>query len=219
MTSLAQFRALAPERRAIPLQRWGPRRILLVVGLLLGALLVGQNIYGMFTPADLPISASRECGTGDVMILMAQSVPTATAVPCIESFPAGWDPTGSGSAAIGLASGCTRATTASTSRCARPAPASSAAKTRCRATRSASAASSASSPSPPDLRVTRRTSRTASCVTYDFAFEGEESATLIGELDGALAFQPRRELVAAVEDRSGLSLCGAGAPPCVGGAP
>ena len=25
------------------------------------------------------------------MILMAQSVPTATAVPCIASFPAGWD--------------------------------------------------------------------------------------------------------------------------------
>ena len=57
------------------------------------------------------------------------------------------------------------------------------------------------------------------CVVYDFAFEDEESATLIGDLDAALAFQPRDELVAAVEERSGLSLCGAGAPPCVGGAP
>ena len=34
---LAQFRALAPERRPISLQRWGPRRILIVVGLLLAA--------------------------------------------------------------------------------------------------------------------------------------------------------------------------------------
>ena len=54
---LAQFRALAPERRPISLQRWGPRRILLVVGVLLAAFLVGQNIYGMFTPAELPIAA------------------------------------------------------------------------------------------------------------------------------------------------------------------
>ena len=38
---VAQFRALAPERRPISLQRWGPRRILLVLALLFGVLVAG----------------------------------------------------------------------------------------------------------------------------------------------------------------------------------
>ena len=33
-------------------------------------------------------------------------------------------------------------------------------------------------------------------------------------LDAAVGFQPRGELVDAVERRSGLVLCGFGAPPC-----
>ncbi len=42
-------------------------------------------------PAELPISDEPACGTNDVMILMAQAVPTATAVPCVQSMPAGWE--------------------------------------------------------------------------------------------------------------------------------
>ena len=37
------------------------------------------------------------------------------------------------------------------------------------------------------------------------------------DADNALAFQPRAALVDEVRDRSGLRLCGAGAPPCPGG--
>ena len=36
---VAQFRALAPERRMISLQRWGPRRVFLVAGLALALVL------------------------------------------------------------------------------------------------------------------------------------------------------------------------------------
>ncbi len=90
----AQFRALAPERRPISLQRWGPRRILLVVGLLLAALpRRSEHLRDVHAGRPADLAHHPACGTGDVMILMAQSVPTATAVPCIESFPAGWDPT------------------------------------------------------------------------------------------------------------------------------
>jgi hypothetical protein len=42
---------------------------------------------------------------------------------------------------------------------------------------------------------------------------------LVAALDAALAFQPRSALVAEVEGRNGLSLCGADAPPCTGGPP
>ena len=55
------------------------------------------------------------------------------------------------------------------------------------------------------------------CVTYRFAFDGDVNATVIAVLDAALGFQPRDELVEVVRQRSGLVLCGAGAPPCVGG--
>ena len=55
------------------------------------------------------------------------------------------------------------------------------------------------------------------CVTYRFAFDEDASADLLFDADRALAFQPRDELVEEVDDETGLSLCGAGAPECVGG--
>ena len=54
------------------------------------------------------------------------------------------------------------------------------------------------------------------CVTYRFEFEGTANASTMVLLDAALAFQPRTELVDEVARRSGLVLCGAGAPPCAG---
>ena len=54
------------------------------------------------------------------------------------------------------------------------------------------------------------------CVTYDYEFDGDTNASLFLARLG-LAFQPRADLVAEVDDQSGLSLCGAGAPPCTGG--
>jgi hypothetical protein len=46
------------------------------------------------------------------------------------------------------------------------------------------------------------------CVTYEFAFAGRTSASLIFDADSALAFEPRRRLVTAVDEQSGLRLCG-----------
>ncbi len=70
---------------------------------------------------------------------------------------------------------------------------------------------------PPQVRSTRTYVSPGSCVTYDYDFSDVASASLVGELDAALAFQPRSEIVAAVDDETGLRLCGAGAPPCPGG--
>ena len=70
---------------------------------------------------------------------------------------------------------------------------------------------------PPGLRSSRLYVTEGQCVTYRFAFDGDVNATVIAVLDAALGFQPRDELMQVVQQRSGLVLCGAGAPPCVGG--
>ncbi len=88
---VAQFRALAPERRPVSLQRWGVRRVVYALGLILAAFFGGQALIGLFTPAELPVTGKPTCGTGNLMILMAQSVPSATAVPCVAALPAGWE--------------------------------------------------------------------------------------------------------------------------------
>jgi hypothetical protein len=69
---------------------------------------------------------------------------------------------------------------------------------------------------PPDLQSRRYYVFEGGCVTYDFAFSGDVSAALMFDADNALAFQPRMLLVDKVRDRTGLRLCGAGAP-CPGG--
>jgi hypothetical protein len=63
---------------------------------------------------------------------------------------------------------------------------------------------------PPDL-VSRRTYLFAGgCVVYEFRFTGDATAALTVEVDEALSFLPRSELVDEVDERSGLRLCGAG---------
>lgn len=55
------------------------------------------------------------------------------------------------------------------------------------------------------------------CVTYRYRFgDAEEAPNLAAEADDALTFVSRSLLVDLVEDQYGLTLCGAGAPPCVG---
>ena len=214
---VSQFRALAPEREPISLQRWGPRRIILVLALLLGALLVSQAVYGMFTPAELPISDEPACGTNDVMILMAQAVPTATAVPCVASLPAGWEAT---AVAIVRDRGRFRLESEGNR-----------VEVLLRPAEACTVEGAAEVPSdeldmrrfelptqlPPDARAKRTYLSSGACVTYDFDLGEAADASLVVELDSALAFQPRSQLVAEVERRSGLSLCGVGAPPCTGG--
>ena len=54
---------------------------------ILAALLPALAACG--TPSQA-VPTCPPAGTGDVLLLMAQSVPSATQVPCIEEFPAGW---------------------------------------------------------------------------------------------------------------------------------
>jgi membrane-associated phospholipid phosphatase len=216
---VAQFRALAPQRQPISLQRWGPRRVLLVLGLAVGTFLVLPAVYSLFVPVELSIDSEPVCGTDDLMTLMAQAVPTASAVPCVGSFPAGWE---SGAVRVSEDRAQFRLE-AEDHRV----------EVTLRPLEDCSTERATEIPSdevgmrrfeeveqlPPDVRVTRTYLADGGCITYDYAFDDETTASLVGQLDSALQVQRRDELVANVEDESRLTLCGAAAPPCVGGLP
>jgi tRNA A-37 threonylcarbamoyl transferase component Bud32 len=89
---LSQFRRLAPERRTIPIQRWSVRRIALATGLVCGVFLAGLFTFGVLTPfTGIEVPDEASCRPQPVTALMAQAVPTATAVPCIRDLPEGWN--------------------------------------------------------------------------------------------------------------------------------
>ena len=217
---VAQFRALAPERRPISLQRWGPRRVLMAGALTAFTALALVFVYNSFTPAELPIDRDPVCGTGDVMVLMAQAVPSATAVPCISALPAGWSVGGvrvhrgkgqfwldtdrAGDHAVDVT---LRPPEACTVQGATEVPSDEPGLRRFEEVEQL----------PPDLRATRTYRSADLCVTYRFELHGDLDTSATVALDAALGFQPRAELVDEVERRSGLVLCGAGAPACEGG--
>ena len=99
---VAEFRALAPKRPPISIQRWSVRRIGLTLGVLLIGLIALTTAFsnfrgaGLSPPQDATTSAysgvgeEPQCRVSNSLILEAQSVPSATLVPCIEALPAGW---------------------------------------------------------------------------------------------------------------------------------
>ena len=51
------------------------------------SLVAGRIAYESFTPAELPVDREPACGTDDVMILMAQSVPDGDRDPVHQRPP------------------------------------------------------------------------------------------------------------------------------------
>ncbi len=217
---LAQFRALAPERRPIGLQRWSFRRLALVVAGLAGAIFAVGATAGLVSPAyDLGVSGTPTCGTGGLMILMAQAVPSATSVPCVDSLPAGWKLGGAhvrrNRASFWLDSDrggphAVEATLLPPGDCAvtgaTEVPSDEVGMRRFeRPERLA-----------PNLRSTRSYLFPGGCITYRFSFAGPATATLMFDADRALGAEPRAELAASVRHGNRLRLCGAGVD-CPGG--
>jgi hypothetical protein len=91
-----EFLELLPERpRPIAIQRWSIRRIgLAALTLLLAAVILSIGwdlLMGDGGGENEPILAqSLRCEPHEPLLLMAQSVPTAELVPCVEILPAGW---------------------------------------------------------------------------------------------------------------------------------
>ncbi len=217
---LRQFRALAPKRRPISLQRWNVKRIGLTLVLVLAVWFTVGIIGGLLSPSyNARLDASPDCGTSNEMILMAQAVPSATSVPCIATLPAGWSSGGMkvlrNRASFWLNSdkGGAHAVEATLR-----------AEAECSITGATAVPSDEPGMRryerpeqlPPNLRATRYYLFDGGCVTYEFALEGPDAATLTFDADTALAFQPRAVLVDKVRADTDLKLCGVGAP-CKGG--
>ena len=222
---LAQFRKLAPPRRTIALQRWSVKRVALILGIALGAVLVGSQIIQLLSPGNSvtqDVDGKPECGTDRLMVLVAQSVPSATSVPCIASLPAGWSV-----GTVNVDSDKTQFWLSSAVAGGHAVEVSLLPPEKCSVDDSTEVPSDEAGMRrfeqpeqlPPDLKVTRTYLFAGGCVTYEFAFQGGASTSLVFEADQALAFESRADLVAEVADRTDLSLCGAVAPPCSGSDP
>jgi hypothetical protein len=191
----------------------GLRRVALPVALAVSVFgLAGCRAEaGYATEANCPVEES------EFFVLMAQSVPSATLLPCIRALPAGWTYGGSdvhsGSGHFWLDSDRAGIHAVEVS-----------------LTRSCTVAGA--------LDVTNSTSETGvrdylrelvlrpysanryftfpgGCVTYRYRFGGDADPVLALEADEALTFGERSAVVTKVRRSLGLTLCGAGAPPCV----
>ena len=209
---LGAFRALAPPREPIPLQRWSIQRIALACVVLAVTVTAVYIAAPAFFPARDIGAYPPICGTGHSMILSAQAVPSAALLPCVAALPPGWHTAGadivSGHARFWLDSdqAGTHAATV---------------------TLSATCDVSGAQQIPSDQPGTRRFERTLSlrpqfaelrfytfpggCVTYKFDFSRGASPLLAIPVSGAVAFMPRATLVQHVRNTEGLALCGRGA--------
>ena len=212
---LSHFRRLAPERRPIGIQRWSVRRVALASGLVLSLVAaVGATVFLLNPNQDLEIPFAPSCKAQMVTVLMAQAVPSATAVPCIAGLPVGlsfasattrtgeakfWlnsDRAGDRAVTVTLTAGCDTSS-------ARPVPTDETGTERFDA---------AAGETGPD----RFYRFPGGCVSYDYSAAARTDPEFTAATDGALSLLSRDDLVAYVQEQAGQPLCGAGVA-CPGG--
>jgi len=186
---------------------------------LLGLVLVGSTLVACSGRAGDASEANCPVEDGELFVLMAQSVPSATLLPCIDALPAGWtyggSDVGSGTSTFWLDSdrgGIHAVEVSLTSSC-----------------RIAGGVDVTNSTSEGGVRVYLREFTLhpfsaneyfvfpGGCVTYRYRFGPDAEPTLALEAEEAVTFGLRTVLVQKIEQDFGLTLCGAGAPPCVAG--
>ena len=217
---LGEFRALAPQRPPIVLQRWSIRRVALAAAMLAIITAAVFQVGDAFLPGAQDLgSRAPTCGTGHSMILSAQAVPSAALLPCVAALPSGWQVRGAD-----IASGKTRLWLDSD----RAGP--QAVTVTLTATCDTSGARQIPSDQPGTSRFERPLSLAPAfsdlrfytfpggCATYEFRFRPGAPPVLAVAVDSALAFQPRSSLVRYVWRTENLVLCGRGAA-CPGRVP
>ena len=209
---LGTFRALAPPRKPIVLQRWSIRRVGLAVAILGSTAIAVVVSARAFLPAEDVGANPPRCGTGHAMILAAQAVPSAAQLPCVSALPSGWQTGGAD-----IVSGHARFSLNSD-------PIGTPAVT---VTLAAACDLSGARQAPSDEPGTRRFDRAArpgdqfaglrfytfpgGCVSYQLDFAPGASPLLAAGVRRAVAFIPRATLVNYVRDKESLALCGRGA--------
>jgi hypothetical protein len=209
---LGEFRALAPRRPPIVLQRWSVKRVALAAAALIIVAVAAVVGLKAFSPADNVGSYAPICGTGHSMILSAQAVPSAALLPCVAALPAGWSTGGAD-----ISSGKTTLRLDSD----RAGPGA------ITVTLAAACDTSGAHQIPSDQPGTRRFERPLSlrpqfsdlrfytfpggCATYRFSFAPGAPPVLAVAAGSALSFLPRSVLVESVRRTEGQTLCGRGA--------
>src|SRR4029079_14002290 len=152
-------------------------------------------------------------------VVMAQSVPSASLVPCLANLAAGWS-----AGTVNAIQGRTRFSLDSDR------PGSDAFRVELRPPDRCQLAGAVPVPSDepgvrrlerpeqtrPSLRLTRLYRFPGGCVIYRIELDGDTNPAALFEADQALTFQPRATLVRHVRDEADLTLCGHGAS-CPGG--
>ena len=209
---LAEFRALAPPRRPIALQRWGARRVMIAAAMLGAALLAAGLAVDAFRPVVNTVTAAPFCGTGHDMILSAQAVPSSAMLPCIAALPSGWTAGGAritnGQSVFWLDSDQAgpRAVTVTLTATCRTSGA-----VRIPSDQPGAERFERPLSLQPRFTLTRMYIFAGGCVTYQFSFVPGAAPLLAIPVDTAVAFKPRSALVASVRRTEGLALCGRGA--------
>jgi len=204
---LGTFRALAPPREPIPLQRWSVRRVGLALRILAVTALAVAISATAFKPPGNPGALAPTCGTGHSIILASQAVPSAALVPCVGALPPGWSvqfgssaDIANGHATFWLDSDVMggQAVTVTLS-----------------ATCDLSGATQVRSDKPGTRRFDRAAQRfytfPGGCTSFRFNFAGSGSALLASQASSGVGFMPRAILVNHVQNTEGLALCGRGA--------
>jgi tRNA A-37 threonylcarbamoyl transferase component Bud32/membrane-associated phospholipid phosphatase len=211
---LAEFRKLAPPRRPIAIQRWSVRRVALALGLALAILVASIQGVHLFLPTtDIGVGGSPDCRPNRLLVLMAQSVPSATRIPCLDALPSGWGISGvdvrseratfwlgidnAGFRAVRVdllpLTGCNLAG-------AREVPSDEAGVRRFEHLISLE----------PQLRDDRFYMFPGGCVRYRFVLAAGAPSSMTIHADGAISFLSRDVLARYVEEVADLGLCGAG---------
>jgi hypothetical protein len=209
---LAEFRALAPPRPPIVLQRWEARRVALA-GLMLIALVVAVWIGGnALKPARLSMIAPPVCGHGHSMILAAQAVPSSAMLPCIAALPSGWTASLAevinGRMVFWLDSdlaGPRAVTVTLTATC------DTSGAVRVPSDQPGAARFERPLALEPRFMLVRMYTVAGGCITYRFSFAAGAAPSLAIFVDQAVAFEPRSVLVDYIRRSEGLALCGRGA--------
>ena len=175
----------------------------------------------------LAAASCSQSGTGpppcddpsaNIVVLVAQSVPSATMIPCVRSIPSGWT-FGGGTVSNDLSrmwldsvvAGNHAVEVSLRPACAVPADA-------VETVPGAGEAGTRVFQGPQSLnpfRWTRFVTFPGGCAVYVYTFTAGAPPTLSLEANDALSFIPRADVVAAVREDDGETLCGAGAPPCL----
>ena len=184
---LAQFRTMAPKRAPISVQRWSARRVLLILVTLLIVIVTVVTGIQLFFPNQAETGPPL-CGVSRATYLMAQAVPSAERIPCVDEIPIGWSITAAtvrnGSASFGMTvgapDGAPQVLVTLTETC------------------------------PPVVPGTQQIIVDGGCVAYTSKLPlGTPRVPSFARGEG-LAFISRSDLVAALSEDEGLTLCGAG---------